>query len=462
MIPSELNLTAADGEPRRLAGLYVSSHLLPMLGVRPVTGRLFTDAEYQAGRDDVVVISQRLRARTFAGDAPAVGRTLRLDDQPRTVVGVVPDTADLGVLQWLLAADYGRGFADRDVRTRVDVWLPLPTDPRTLPRDTHPVLTLGRLGRGESLAAAQQELDAAMARLERAFPSNRARGAHAEPFADVVLGRVRAGLWALLAGVGLVLVIGCVNVANLLLVRGTRRLREVAVRTALGATARRLTRQFLVENALLAVVGGGLGILVSFALVRMLVSLSPADVPRLETHRHRRSSARDRARRDRGRGAGLRSRAGAAGAASRRERRRLPRTEDAERPEQEPPAACVRGSCVGEIALAVVLTVGAGLMVRTVVAAANRRSRIRRRARAQGGVPAASEPLSRRFPAVAGLRRDAPVQRRTARSRCDTCPAWSPRRWPAAIRSTRASRTPSRSSDARANRATGLRSPCGG
>ena len=365
VIPTELNLTGT-GEPRRLAGLYVSSQLLPLLGVRPLTGRLFTGAEHQAGRDDVVVISERLRARTFTGNSSAIGRMLRLDDRPRTVIGVVPDTADVGVLQWLLAADYGRGFADRDVRTRVDVWLPIPVDPHALPRDTHPVLTLGRIGRGHSLIAAQQELDAVMARLELAFPSNRARGAHAEPFTDVVLGRVRSGLWALLAGVGLVLVIGCVNVANLLLVRGTRRLREVAVRTALGATARRLRRQFLVENALLALVGGGLGIAVSFALVRVLVALSPADVPRLEAAvidgrvlaialavtavvalafglvpvlQARRLDVSGALAADGGRaetGAG----------ASRRVR---------------------SGLVVAEIALAVVLTVGAGLMVRTVL-----------------------------------------------------------------------------------------------
>ena len=86
-----------------------------------------------------------------------VGRTLPLDDRARTVVGVLPDAADVGVLQWLLAADYGRGFADRDVRSRMDVWLPLPMDPRTLPRGTHPVLALGRLGAGVSLAEAQPD-----------------------------------------------------------------------------------------------------------------------------------------------------------------------------------------------------------------------------------------------------------------------------------------------------------------
>jgi putative ABC transport system permease protein len=281
VIPDELNLTPRDGEPTRLAALYVSSQVLPLLGVRAVLGRVFTGDEHHVGRDDVILISERLWARAFQSDPHAVGRTLRLDDRLRTVVGIVPDTADVGLLQWLLAADYGRGFADRDARTRVDVWVPLPMDPKALPRDTHPVLTLGRLAPGASIEEAQHELTAVMAELERAYPSNRARGARAEPFTQVVLGRVRAGLWVLLAGVCLLLVIACVNVANLLLVRGTARVREVAVRMALGAATRRLTRQFLVENALLAAVGAGLGIVTALVLVKGLVRLAPAEVPRL-------------------------------------------------------------------------------------------------------------------------------------------------------------------------------------
>jgi putative ABC transport system permease protein len=281
LIPVELNLTPRGAEPRRLASLHVSSQLLPLLGVRPILGRLFTDAEQRAGRDDVLLISERLRAQVFGGDAQVIGRTLPLDDRARTVVGVLPDAADVGVLQWLLAADYGRGFADRDLRSRIDVWLPMPMDPRTLPRDTHPVLVLGRLGAGVSVAEAQQELAALMTRLERAFPSNVARGVHLEAFTDVVVGRVRVGLWILLAGVCLVLVIACVNVANLLLVRGTVRLREVAVRTAIGAAPGRLARQFMVENTLLAAAGGALGIVTAFVLVRVLVALAPAEVPRL-------------------------------------------------------------------------------------------------------------------------------------------------------------------------------------
>ena len=366
VIPDELNLTPVGGEPRRLASLHVSSELLPLLGVQPVRGRLFTDDEQRAGRDDVVLISERLWAQVFGHDAQVIGRPMPLDDKTRTVVGVLPDGADVGLLQWLLAADYGRGFADRDLRSRIDVWLPMPMDPRTLPRDTHPVLTLARLGTGVSLGEAQEEAAALMTRLEHAFPSNVARGVHLEPFTDVVVGRVRAGLWILLAAVCLVLVIACVNVANLLLVRGTARVREVAVRTAIGAAPGRLARQFLVENTLLAVAGGGLGIAAAVILVRVLVALAPAEVPRLTT------IAVD------GRVLGISLAVIACVSlafgfvpilqASRLEVSRALSSDGGRTGTGAVNRGRVRSALViGEIALAVVLTIAAGLMIRTVL-----------------------------------------------------------------------------------------------
>jgi predicted permease len=282
-IPDELSLTPGRGEPRRLACMYASADLLTMLGVRPVLGRVFTQAEHRSGRDDAVLISERLWAQAFNRDPGVIRRSVRLDDRPREVVGVVPDGSDTGVLQWLLAADYGRGFADRDARTRVDAWLPMPMDTRDLPRDTHPVLMIGRLAGRAPVAEASDELSAVMARLERAYQSNKARGAQLQPFTDVVFGRVRAGLWALLTAVALVLIVACANVANLLLVRGTARAREIAVRAALGAAWHRLLRQFVIENGMLSAFGGALGIAVAVVMVRLLVAFAPPDVPRLDT-----------------------------------------------------------------------------------------------------------------------------------------------------------------------------------
>ena len=304
IIAAEFNLTPAGAEPERLAGAYVTTELLPMLGVAPVAGRIFTPREHELADGQQIVVSERLWGRLFATTMTHVGRnfssaddgtdvarnfssaerarTIRLDDRMRTVIGVVPDSADTGILQWLLAADYARGFADRDARSRVDVWIPLPLDPQLYPRGGHPLLVVGRVAAGVSAEAAQGEMTAVMAALERAYPEdNQARGAHVEPFTNVVLGPVRPALWALLLAVALVLLSACVNVANLLLVRGTGRSREVAIRTALGAAPARLTRQFIVENALLAGIAALAGVAIAAAGLQALVALAPADVPRL-------------------------------------------------------------------------------------------------------------------------------------------------------------------------------------
>jgi predicted permease len=252
-----------------------------MLGVQPVLGRVFTESESQRGGPDVIVISERLWSRVYARAPDVLGRTVRLDGTLRTIVGVLPASADFGILQVLRAADYARGFADRDARADVDVWAPLQVDATTLPRQTHPLFVLGRLSPGATHEAAQEELAAVAADLERTYPENNARGVRLESLGQVIFGPVRPALGALMGAVGLLLLLSCVNVANLVLARGTSRMREVAVRSALGAEGRRLARQFAVESVLLTLVSATVGIALAMGALRAFAGLMPADLPRV-------------------------------------------------------------------------------------------------------------------------------------------------------------------------------------
>jgi len=281
MMAGEVNLAPPDGDPVRLAALRVTYDLLPMLGIAPSAGRAFTDVEDRVGGPDVVLISESLWERVFGRDPGAVGAPLVLDDRSYTVVGVVPDTTDFGVMQILSSAAYARAFADRGERVRVDVWVPLKPNPESLPRSTHPIFVVGRLAPGATLASAQEEMAAISADLERTYPENDARGVNLERLADVVFGPVRPALYLLIGAVALVLLVATVNVANLLIVRGTRRTTEVAVRQALGAGRGRLARQFLVESLLLILVAAVTGVVLAFGGLRVLVALAPADVPRI-------------------------------------------------------------------------------------------------------------------------------------------------------------------------------------
>jgi len=278
LVASAPTLMTSDGEAQRLNALVVDDEVVSLMGVRTVVGRPFTAEEASPGGPAVALLSEAYWREVYGGDPGVVGRTLGLDGVQTTVIGVLGREADLGVAQIHARADYSTGFDGV-----ADLWLPLRAGEEQFPRQTHPFLTVGRLAPGASLAAAQQELSGIAAELEAQHPENAARGVNLESFGDVVFGPIRPALAVLLGAVGLVLLITCANVANLLLVRTTGRAREVAVRRALGAATGRVGRQFLVESLILTGVGALTGVTLAYGGLRVIVALAPSDIPRIAT-----------------------------------------------------------------------------------------------------------------------------------------------------------------------------------
>ena len=267
--PGGFNLTlgcVGEGcDPERISAGVVSANLLPLLGVPPVLGRVFTAEEEREGSDAVVVISHGLWTRHFAADPAAIGRTVRLNGRERTVIGVMP-------------RDFA--FPSRDA----DVWVPLvlPEEFRQQ-RNSFALYVLGRLRPGVPLERAQADMSAIMARLAEQYPGNEGFGINLVRLPDQVVGpALRTALWVMLGAVVAVLLIACANVANLMLSRASVREREIGVRLALGAGRGRLVRQLLTESVVLATLGGVLGVAIAWMGLRALTGLAPADIPRLD------------------------------------------------------------------------------------------------------------------------------------------------------------------------------------
>ena len=264
----ELALTGT-GSARTVRATAVSAGFFEIVRARPALGRVFRQEEDTPGGKHVVVLSDRFWRTELGGHPDVIGRTVRLSDEAYTIVGVMPATAS--VASWT-------GMAS-------DVWIPLAlTDEQRASRGNHNRYGVARLKRDVELAQAQAEMDAISARLASEFPQTDGRGWEAVviPMQEEIVGNSRTMLLMLLGGVGLVLLIACANVGNLLFTRALGRRKEIAIRFALGAGRGRVFQQMLTEALLLAAAGGALGLLLAYVTLTSASTLLASQVPRAE------------------------------------------------------------------------------------------------------------------------------------------------------------------------------------
>jgi putative ABC transport system permease protein len=264
------------GDPERVGGVQVTANFFSLLGAQPLLGRVFSVDEEQAGRDKVAIISYDLWQRSFGGETNIVGQLITVNQERRAVIGVMPPRFG-----------FPRGAempAAYRLMPQTDLWLPYAESDEYWQRGKiRDYIAIGRIKREVSLAQAQSEMSAVARRQEEMFPDDHVGWTvHLRPLARQVAGQTRSILFVLFGAVGFVLLIACVNVANLLLCRSAARRKEMAVRAALGAGRGRIIRQLLTESVLLSAAGGAVGLLLGAWGVRVILALSPPNIARLD------------------------------------------------------------------------------------------------------------------------------------------------------------------------------------
>jgi predicted permease len=264
---SSFNLSAGE-RPERVIGARVSHGFFEVFDAAPLRGRVFLPEDDTPGRENVVVLSHRLWRDRFGGDSTLVGKPLQMNGRTYTVVGIMPADFDF--------------TSDSEV-----LWVPIAFTPERLAEhDEHYLTVYGLLASEATLEQAQTQLQRIAADLRKEFPqTNSESGVRIRPFVDTVIGDYRSRLYILLGAVAFVLLIACSNVANLLLARGASRSKEIAIRTALGAGKARIVRQLLTESLMLALIGGALGVLLAHYAIELLIAGAPAGIPRLDQAR---------------------------------------------------------------------------------------------------------------------------------------------------------------------------------
>ncbi len=262
-----------NASPEALYGLFVSASMFPTLGVKPMLGRNILPDETQLNRDREMVLSHGLWVRRFNSDPKVIGRTVEINGHDCTIIGVMPPGFDFPMRM---------ATTVRTPSQHMDFWAPLAVDPEKVDRNGPGFGAVGRVRPGVSQSHAEQDVLSISAALAREFPrTNQDRSLRLVSLRDRTFGFARTGLLLLLAAAVMFLLIGCANVANLVLTRTIARHREIAVRLALGAGRSRIVRQLVIESCVLGIAGGLAGVALAMLAWRLLPSVAPMTIPRL-------------------------------------------------------------------------------------------------------------------------------------------------------------------------------------